>query len=504
MRLGKLLRTQYFWYVVVMAFLAGILSYTPQLATLIGFHIHTDWLAYYLAAYRLLFPLSVLIAAYRFGTKGGLVVCLVIGPVIISSDIVNSRFPNAWIDFGDIALSIMLSWLAGKQGEMKQRLEKTAAELKRQSALLKVEINERTQAEEKYRFIAEYSADVIYKVTIQDERYTYVSPSVERLFGYTDKEALSLKMKDVLTPESYEKQRNGMTKDLQEGKSYGILELELIHKDGHIIPVEVYSSLVRDEDGEPLEIVGVARDITQRKKMEEQLIMQDRLASIGQLTSGVAHEINNPLTSIIGFSSLLLKRELPEDMKQDIETINEEAQRTANIVKNLLTFARKQPQEKQPTNINECIQKVLELRDYEQKVNNIQVNTHFDPALPQIMGNSSQLLQVFFNVVINAEYFMLEAHKKGTLTVTTEKAGNAVRALFTDNGPGISKEDLGHLFTPFFTTKEAGKGTGLSLSICLGIITEHGGRIWAESESDKGTTFIIELPVYEAPPPEKE
>jgi len=226
--------------------------------------------------------------------------------------------------------------------------------------------------------------------------------------------------------------------------------------------------------------------------------MQDRLASIGQLTSGVAHELNNPLTSVIGFSELLLQRELPDDVKQDLRTINNEAQRTARIVKNLLTFARKQPEEKQPLDINESIQRVLELRAYEQRVNNIQVNTHFAPDLPQVIGNNSQLQQVFFNIVINAEFFMLEAHARGTLTVTTEKAGDSVRVSLADDGPGISEENMRRLFTPFFTTKEVGKGTGLGLSICQGIIAEHGGRIWAESESGKGATFILELPAYKA------
>jgi signal transduction histidine kinase len=184
-------------------------------------------------------------------------------------------------------------------------------------------------------------------------------------------------------------------------------------------------------------------------------------------------------------------------------TINREAHRTANIVRNLLTFARKQPQEKQPMDINESIQRVLELRAYEQKVNNIQVNTHFAPDFPQVMGNNSQLQQVFFNIVINAEFFMLEAHARGTLTVTTERIGDSVRASFADDGPGISEENMRHLFNPFFTTKEVGKGTGLGLSICHGIIAEHGGRIWAESESGKGANFIIELPVYKGSASEK-
>jgi PAS domain S-box-containing protein len=358
------------------------------------------------------------------------------------------------------------------------------------------DITIRKQAEEQYRLIAEYSADVIYKLIIKEEKFNYISPSVKRLLGYTDQEMLHVKLSDVLTPKSYEKQRNELIKDIQNGKSHSTLQLEAIHNDGYIIPVEVHASLVRDEKGEPQEIVGVARDITERKKMEEQLIMQDRLASIGQLISGLAHELNNPLTGIIGFSTLLLKRELPEDIKQDINIIIDEGQRIANIVKSLVTFAQRQPLGKQPLIINDCVQKVLELRAYEQRTNNIQIEIQFEPNLPLIFGNKSQLQQVFFNLVINAEFFMLESHNKGVLTITTLKMENSVRILFADDGPGISKNDMKRLFSPFFTTKEVGKGTGLSLSICLRIITEHGGKIWAESEPDKGTTFIIDLPIY--------
>jgi len=241
--------------------------------------------------------------------------------------------------------------------------------------------------------------------------------------------------------------------------------------------------------------VHVARDITERKKMEEQLIVTDRVASIGELSSGIAHELNNPLTSIIGLSELLLDEKVPDGVREDLTLIHKEAQRTAQVVQNLLTFARKQPQEKKLVNINDVIPKVLELRAYEQRVSNIEVNTRFASDLPEIMADGFQLQQVFLNLVINAEYFMTEAHRRGTLTITTERAGDIVRASFADDGPGIAKENLGHLFDPFFTTKEVGKGTGLGLSICHGIITEHGGRIYAESKAGKGATFIVELPI---------
>jgi len=261
------------------------------------------------------------------------------------------------------------------------------------------------------------------------------------------------------------------------------------------IYLEVATSPIFNEKGEVVASVHVARDITKRKRMEERLMVTDRLASIGELASGVAHELNNPLTSVIGFSDLLLARDLPDDIKEDLKVINREAQRTAGIVKNLLTFARKHEAEKKLVNINELIQKVLELRTYEQKVNNIQTNTQFSPDLPKTMADSFQLQQVFINIIINAEHFMGEAHRRGTLTITTERAGDIIRASFADDGPGIHKENLGHLFDPFFTTKEVGKGTGLGLSICHGIITEHGGRIYAESELGKGATFVVELPV---------
>jgi len=259
--------------------------------------------------------------------------------------------------------------------------------------------------------------------------------------------------------------------------------------------LEVATSPVFNDNGEIIASVHVARDITERRKMEEQLIVTDRLASIGELSSGIAHELNNPLTSVIGFSDLLLDKGISDDIREDVEIINREAKRTAEIVRNLLTFARKHEAEEKPVNMNNIIEKVLELRAYEQKVSNIEVNTQFAPDLPEITADGFRLQQVFINLIINAEHFMAEAHGRGTLTITTERIGDTIRASFTDDGPGIAQENLRHLFDPFFTTKEVGKGTGLGLSISYGIITQHDGRIYAESELGKGATFIIELPI---------
>ena len=224
------------------------------------------------------------------------------------------------------------------------------------------------------------------------------------------------------------------------------------------------------------------------------MLVTDRLASIGELAAGIAHELNNPLTGIIGLSELLLTSDVPPDIAEDISMIHSEAKRTSRIVRDLLTFARKHETDKQPVDINGIITSVLELRAYELKVHNIEVITGFAPALPRVQADGFQLQQVFLNIVINAEYFMIESHGKGKLSIITEQDDGIVRASFTDDGPGISEQNLRHIFDPFFTSKEVGKGTGLGLSICHGIVTEHGGKIYVESEPGKGAVFMVELP----------
>ena len=223
--------------------------------------------------------------------------------------------------------------------------------------------------------------------------------------------------------------------------------------------------------------------------------MTDRLASIGELSSGIAHELNNPLTSVISFSQLLIQGNVPGNIKEDLGIIYSEVQRAAVIVKNLLTFARKHAPVTQLSQINIVIEDVLRLRSYEQKVNNIEIEKHLAANLPEIMMDPFQIQQVFLNIVVNAEFAMLEAHQRGKLVITTEKSDGMVKITFTDDGPGITQANLKRIFNPFFTTKEVGKGTGLGLSICHGIVTEHGGKIYVRSAGGQGATFTVELPL---------
>jgi len=261
------------------------------------------------------------------------------------------------------------------------------------------------------------------------------------------------------------------------------------------IYVQESTSPIFDKKGKVAGSVHIAKNITEQKRMEEQLMLTDRLASIGELASGIAHELNNPLTSVIGFSQLLMEENIPDNLKEDLGTIYSEAQRASSIVKNLLTFARKHAPMRQLSQVNTIIDDVLKLRAYEHKVNNIEVNKRFATNLPEIMVDYFQMQQVFLNIVANAETAMLQANDRGKLDIATGKTNNIIKVTITDDGPGIARENLRRVFDPFFTTKEVGKGTGLGLSICHGIVTEHGGRIYAESEIGKGATFVVELPV---------
>jgi len=247
----------------------------------------------------------------------------------------------------------------------------------------------------------------------------------------------------------------------------------------------------------------VIRYAIERKRMEAEkgeierkAQLTHRLASIGALASGVAHEINNPLTGVIGYSQLLLDRkDIPKDMRQDIEIINEGAQRVADIVKKLLAFACQTKPEQRYVNINELIRNTLDLQAYALAADNIKVSLHPDCDLPMTIADPAQLQQVFLDLIMNAQSAMKSTRKSGNLSIKTAYVDNVIRIFFKDNGPGIPKKNLETIFDPFFTTKEVGQGTGLGLSVCHGIVTEHKGKIWVESELGKGATFIVELPI---------
>ena len=217
------------------------------------------------------------------------------------------------------------------------------------------------------------------------------------------------------------------------------------------------------------------------------------------MAAGVAHELNNPLTTIQLMSQLLLEDDVPEAVKDEVLLISKEAKRGEGagiIVKNLLTFSRKHDTAKQATKVNHVIDDVLTLRSYEHKIHNIEIERKLDPDMPDVMADYFQIQQVFLNVILNAEQAMIEASGSGNLTVRSQHQDECVHISFADNGPGIAEEHRDKIFDPMFTTKEVGEGTGMGLSICYGIVRNHMGKIYAESEVGKGTTFTIELPIF--------
>jgi two-component system NtrC family sensor kinase len=248
-------------------------------------------------------------------------------------------------------------------------------------------------------------------------------------------------------------------------------------------------------------VVLVLRDITEERLMQERLLQSEKMASVGQLVSGVAHELNNPLTGVTGFAQLLLARDLDEQTRRDVETIYGEAERAAKIVENLLSFARRRKAQKGLVNLNTLLERVLELRSYDLRVKNIDLELDLDPRLPLTMADPDQIQQVFFNIITNAEHAILSAHGQGKLTVRSRSDKGYVRLSFADDGAGIPPENLRRVFDPFFTTKEGGQGTGLGLTISYGIVDDHGGRIRVESRPGRGTTFTVDLPIVRGPEP---
>ncbi|MFC1937494.1 PAS domain S-box protein [Chloroflexota bacterium] len=341
------------------------------------------------------------------------------------------------------------------------------------------------QSEEKLRIMFESLPQGIIVTDLEGD-ITQVNEAVVCTHGYDSRqELIGQSTFELIAEKDHDRAVGNLIETLENGHR-GVIEYTFLRKDGSEFPAELNGAMLSDADGNAIGLIAITEDITERRKMEEQLVVTDRLASIGELASGIAHELNNPLTGIIGFSELLLERGVPDDIRDDLKIINREARRTAEIVRNLLTFARKHAPGREEVHINQVVENVLSLRSYEQKINNIQVNTGLASDLPEIMADCFQLQQVFLNIIINAEHFMTEAHGRGTLTITTERVGDVIRVSFADDGPGISRGNLGHLFDPFFTTKEVGKGTGLGLSICHGIVAEHGGKIYAESELGRG------------------
>ncbi len=263
--------------------------------------------------------------------------------------------------------------------------------------------------------------------------------------------------------------------------------------------LERYSRPVVDVDGRSVGWLETYQDITSQRHFQSKLLQTEKMAAVGQLVSGIAHELNNPLTAIMGYAQLLLGRGLSPAPLTEAEHIYREAERARRIVKNLLFFARESKPERSQTNFNEIVERTLALRGYELKIENISVDCSLAENLPLTLADPYQLQQVFLNLLVNAEQALLHNRGGGRVSIRTYQP-SAQRVAFevADDGPGVSPEIASRIFDPFFSTKSPGEGTGLGLSIVYGIVKQHGGDVYFENQTGGGARFVVDLPLVSA------
>ncbi|MFQ5927238.1 MAG: PAS domain S-box protein, partial [Terriglobia bacterium] len=357
------------------------------------------------------------------------------------------------------------------------------------------------QSEEKYRTILENIEDGYFEVDLAGN-LTFFNDSFRRLLGYPEEELLGMNNREYMDAENAKSVYQTFNNVYRTGIPAKESDWEIIQKDGAKRIVEGSVSLIWNATGESIGFRGVVRDITERRQAQLRLAESDRLAALGRLIAGVAHELNNPLQGILGFAELLQRRPALDTTEQRYaEQIQQESERAKKIVVNLLTFARQSRLEKTPVDLNALVQRILELRAYSLRLADVQLESRLRP-LPPLHADAHRLQQVFLNLLLNAEQALEQIPDGRQLFVTTELAdtpeGQVVRVSVRDTGLGIPRDHLSRIFEPFFTTKQPGEGTGLGLAIAYAIVREHGGTIELSSEPGHGTTAVVTLPVTPA------
>jgi two-component system NtrC family sensor kinase len=357
-------------------------------------------------------------------------------------------------------------------------------------------LDARAASERRYERLVDTAADAIFSID-REGRFTSVNKTVEFAIGKPKEELLGTPYKDHLYPETLAV-ADTLFADMVAGNR-GRAELEYSMPGGERRIGSITTSPII-EDGVVTGAVGIMRDITGERRLTEQLVQREKLAAIGQLVSGVAHELNNPLAGIMAFAQLLhAASPMQEDQRDAVETIHREARRAAKIVSNLLFFARQRDPERGCTDLNQVMRDTLEMRRYVLRTQQVEVVTDLEASLPTTWADGFQLQQVILNLITNAEHALATVKGSKRITLTTRLVEGRLEASVSDNGPGIPPEQLDQLFNPFFTTKAVGEGTGLGLSISDGIARQHGGEIRVESRPGAGARFTLVLPRVDAP-----
>ncbi len=393
--------------------------------------------------------------------------------------------------------------------------------------IISTDITERKKAQEtlqknetRYRMLAENITDLIWTMDL-NLNYLYISPSVKNMRGYTAEEAFTQKLSDVMPPASYKLATSTLTKafllekmGMNEPSKAWTIELEYRCKGGSTIWTETKASFLRDAKGRAVGVIGVSRDITERKSAEkvlqkaynelkqaqEQLIQSSKMAAMGQLAAGISHELNQPLTGIRGFAqAALMDLNKKSPLRNDIKRIIEQSERMDKIIKNVRIFSRKSDFKMRKIDINKSLQNSLMLLKEQLRISDVTVKRSFAKLLPKLNADSNQLQQVFINMITNAKDAIASSRpsKGGKLFIKSclSVDKKAIKVIFQDTGCGIPEDVLPSVFNPFFTTKSPAGGVGLGLSIVYRIIDDHRGSIDLKSKPGKGTTFEITLPL---------
>ena len=362
-------------------------------------------------------------------------------------------------------------------------------------------------SEQRYRDLIENAHDIIFTLDLGG-MFTSVNKACEEITGFSKSESVTMTIEEVVAPEFHKKVREMLAKKLA-GEFVTAYGIEILRKDKTRVAVEINSRIIKVNDL-PVGVEGIARDVTERRKLEEQLHQSQKLESVGLLAGGIAHDFNNMLTAINGYSDLTLRKLQKDDpLRRNIEEIKKAGVRSAELTSQLLAFSRKQIQQTEVLNFNAI---VTDLENMLRPLigENIKLETHLAPDLGNVGADPGQVEQVLLNLAVNARDAMPTG---GTLSITTEnvfldedyvsrhigaQCGDYVMLAVSDTGTGIDEEQLEHIFEPFYTTKEFGKGTGLGLATVYGIVKQSSGHIWFESEVGVGSTFNIYLPRIKA------
>jgi two-component system, NtrC family, sensor kinase len=361
------------------------------------------------------------------------------------------------------------------------------------------DITDRREAERRYRRERDFNRNILnntQSMILVLDTAGLVSYANRRCFeaGYREGDLLGRSLVEMVPQARRPALAEALERTL-DGTAVENLELPIFRVNGTAGHFSISLSPMRDEHGDINSIVVVMADITDAADLQAKLMHTEKMAALGQLVSGVAHEVNNPLAAIVGFTDLLLENPaVPEEAREELRVILQEAQRTRVIVQNLLSFARHMPAQREPVRVNTVLRQTLQLRAYDFSNHGVQMIERYAEELPLTIGDPHQLQQVFLNILNNAYDAIQEVRRPGKMEIATSHRSGQVEISFRDNGPGISHPE--RIFDPFFTTKEVGKGTGLGLSICYGIIHAHQGEIAARNNPDGiGCTFVVRLPV---------